>query len=119
MKIIGITGGVGAGKTKILSYIGAHYRCRIIRADEAAHLLYEPGQECYHRLVELLGQEILNADGTIHKGKMAELIFGNKRLLDGVNKVIHPAPEPSPTAGVRRPTTTPPIPRPGTSSGAG
>ncbi len=73
------------------NYIGAHYRCRIIRADEAAHLLYEPGQECYHRLVELLGQEILNADGTIHKGKMAELIFGNKRLLDGVNKVIHPA----------------------------
>ncbi len=41
--------------------------------------------------MELLGQEILNADGTIHKGKMAELIFGDKRLLDGVNKVIHPA----------------------------
>ncbi len=91
MKIIGITGGVGAGKTKILSYIGTHYRCRIIRADEAAHRLYEPGQECYQRLVELLGQEILNADGTIHKGKMAALIFGDKRLLDGVNKVIHPA----------------------------
>lgn len=91
MKIIGITGGVGAGKTKVLSYIGEHYQCRIIRADEAAHLLYEPGQECYQEIVELLGQEILNADGTIHKGRMAGLIFQDKMLLDCVNKIIHPA----------------------------
>ncbi|MDE7321240.1 MAG: dephospho-CoA kinase [Lachnospiraceae bacterium] len=91
MKIIGITGGVGAGKTKVLSYIEAHYRCRIIRADETAHLLYEPGQECYQKLVELFGQEILNADGTINKGRMAALIFGDKVLLDRVNKIVHPA----------------------------
>ena len=51
MKIIGITGGVGAGKTQILKYIEEHYSCRIIRADEAAHLLEEPGQECYEQLV--------------------------------------------------------------------
>ena len=46
MKIIGITGGVGAGKTQILKYIEEHYSCRIIRADEAAHLREEPGHEC-------------------------------------------------------------------------
>ena len=40
MKIIGITGGVGTGKTQVLSYIEAHYKCRVIRADEAAHRLY-------------------------------------------------------------------------------
>lgn len=90
MKIIGITGGVGAGKTQVLSYIGEHYRCRIIRADEAAHLLYEPGQDCYNKLVGLLGQEILNDDDTINKAKMAEIIFNDKTLLDGVNKIIHP-----------------------------
>ena len=76
MKIIGITGGVGAGKTRVLSYIEAHYRCRIVRADEAAHLLYEPGQECHKELVGLLGQQILNADDTIDKTRMAEIIFG-------------------------------------------
>lgn len=43
MKIIGITGGVGAGKSEILSYISKNYSCRVIRADEAAHLLEEPG----------------------------------------------------------------------------
>lgn len=90
MKIIGITGGVGAGKTKILSYIEAHYRCRIIRADEAAHRLYEPGQECHQKLVQFLGQEIVNADNTINKSKMAELIFGDKALLEGVNNIVHP-----------------------------
>mgnify|MGYP001033099040 FL=1 len=91
MKIIGITGGVGAGKTKVLSYIEMNYRCRIIRADEAAHLLYEPGQECYRKLVGLLGQRILQADGTIDKAKMAGIIFQDQKLLEGVNKIVHPA----------------------------
>lgn len=91
MKIIGITGGVGAGKTQVLSYIDQHYRCRIIRADEAAHLLYEPGQECYDRLVGLLGDTILRPDGSIDKPKMAAAIFGDRALLAGVNKIVHPA----------------------------
>lgn len=91
MKIIGITGGVGAGKTQVLSYIEAHYRCRIIRADEAAHLLYEPGQACYGRLVGLLGQQVINADQTINKKKMAGMIFRDQKLLQGVNEIVHPA----------------------------
>lgn len=91
MKIIGITGGVGAGKTQVLSYIEMHYKCRIIRADEAAHLLYGPGRECYKRLVELLGNVILNKDITINKAKLAEIIFGDKALLEKVNEIVHPA----------------------------
>ena len=91
MKIIGITGGVGAGKSKVLSYIGEHYRCRIIRADEVAHLLYEKEQVCYNALVELLGERILCDDGAIDKAKMAELIFGDESLLAGVNAIVHPA----------------------------
>ena len=90
MKIIGITGGVGAGKTQVLSYIEAHYKCRIIRADEAAHLLYEPGQVCYQNLVELLGSNILNKDGSIDKAKMAAAIFSDRKLLEEVNKIVHP-----------------------------
>ena len=91
MKIIGITGGVGAGKSKVLSYIGEHYSCRIIRADEAAHLLYEKGQVCYNELVAFLGEQILRDDGAIDKAKMAELIFGDESLLAGVNAIVHPA----------------------------
>jgi len=91
MRIIGITGGVGAGKTQVLSYIAEHYQCRIIRADEAAHLLYEKGQECYKALTAFLGERILCGDGTIDKKKMAELIFRDKALLAGVNAIVHPA----------------------------
>lgn len=90
MRIIGITGGVGAGKTKVLSYIEAHFSCRVIRADEAAHKLYEPEQVCYQKLVALLGQEILSADNTIDKTKMAAVIFGDNALLVEVNSIVHP-----------------------------
>lgn len=91
MRIIGITGGVGAGKTQVLLYIDQHYKCRIIRADEAAHLLYEPGQECYKKLVVLLGDSILCADGSIDKKKMAATIFTDRTLLESVNQIVHPA----------------------------
>lgn len=90
MRIIGITGGVGAGKSQILSYIQDHYHSRIVRADEVAHLVKEPGQACYKGLIDLLGEKILNEDGTIHKGKMAELIFSDKQLLEKVNALMHP-----------------------------
>lgn len=90
MKIIGITGGVGAGKSEILSYISKNYSCRVIRADEAAHLLEEPGQHCYEQLVELLGTKILNHDLTINKKAMADVIFKDKAILKKVNAIIHP-----------------------------
>lgn len=91
MKIIGITGGVGAGKTEILKYIEENFNSRIVRADEVAHLLEQPGQECYEQLIDLLGNQLLNVDKTINKGKMAEIIFQNSHILAQVNKIIHPA----------------------------
>ena len=51
MRFIGITGGVGAGKTEILKYIGRHYKCEIYLADEIGHKVKEPGTEGYHALV--------------------------------------------------------------------
>lgn len=91
MKVIGITGGVGAGKSEILSYIRSRYNCRILLADEAAHQVKEKGQPCYEKLVALLSEEILDEAGNINKGKMAEKIFSNKELLTEVNGIIHPA----------------------------
>lgn len=91
MKVIGITGGVGAGKSEILKYLKEHCRCRIIMADLVAHQLEEPGQVCYDKLVELLGTEILGADGQIEKSRMAAKIFRQKELLQRVNAIVHPA----------------------------
>lgn len=91
MRLIGITGGVGAGKTTILEYIREHYLCRIYLADEVAHAVKEPGQPCYEALVSLLGREILEEDGHIHRGRMAERIFRDEGLLERVNAIVHPA----------------------------
>lgn len=88
---IGITGGIGAGKSEILRYIGKHYPCEIYLADEVAHRVKEPGTDCYGKLLALLGEEILTADGQIDKAKMAAKIFADAGLLEKVNAVIHPA----------------------------
>ncbi len=91
MKIIGFTGGIGSGKTQVLSYIEENYDCLVILADEVAHKVKEPGQECYAALVELLGEGILAADGRIDRTVMAEKIFSGDKLLEKVNGLIHPA----------------------------
>lgn len=91
MKTIGITGGVGAGKSQILTYLEENYSCRVLRADEVAHLLEEPHEVCYEKIVQLLGREILSSDDTIDKKKMAQIIFSDQSLLEQVNAIIHPA----------------------------
>ncbi len=85
MRFIGITGGVGAGKTEILKYIGQHYKCEIYLADDIGHKVKEPGTEGYQALVELLGRDILRADGQIDKPSMAAKIFADPALLEKVN----------------------------------
>jgi dephospho-CoA kinase len=90
MKIIGITGGVGAGKSEILSFIRQNYACEIYLADEVAHKIKEKGEPCYDRLVNLLGEEVLDDDGQINKGRMAAIIFADEAILQKVNEIIHP-----------------------------
>ena len=90
MKLIGITGGVGAGKTMVLGLLKEFCRCRVLLADEVGNEVKLPGQPCYERLVQLLGRQVLAEDGTIDKKKMAGLIFSDPALLDRVNDIIHP-----------------------------
>lgn len=91
MKTIGITGGVGSGKSEILSYIGENYPCEIVLADDLAKELQEPGGPCYIPLIEFLGKDIVEKDGHIRKAAMADKIFNNRELLAKVNGLIHPA----------------------------
>ena len=103
MKIIGVTGGVGAGKSEILHYIETHYNARVLLADEAAHAIEAPGGAIYEPLIQLLdrypvpvtdGAEaapITLPDGMINKPEMARRIFSVPELLDQVNQLVHPA----------------------------
>ena len=91
MLIIGITGGVGAGKSSVLEYMEENYRCRVILADDVGNRVKLPGEICYNQLVELLGRDILDGEGYIDRNKMAAAIFSDKELLLKVNAIIHPA----------------------------
>lgn len=93
MLIIGITGGVGAGKSSVLDYIEEKCKCRIILADDVGNKVKLPGEICYNRLVELLGSDILDEKGYIDKARMAAAIFSDSELLLQVNAIIHPAVE--------------------------
>ena len=91
MKTIGITGGVGAGKSTVLNYIEEHYNAYIIIADKLAYELESPGGICYDNIVGLLGEDVLDESGYIDKRSMASRIFSEPDLLKKVNDIIHPA----------------------------
>lgn len=90
-RIIGVTGGVGAGKSRVLKILAGDFGAHVIQADEVAKALMEPGQECYRRVVEYLGDSILAEDGTIDRQAMAALIFGDGEKRRQVDRLTHPA----------------------------
>ncbi len=89
--IIGVTGGVGAGKSEVLKYLDRHFNCKVIFSDQVANDIKKKGYPAYDELVDLLGKNILGADGEIDKTKMASAIFNNKDILESVNNILHPA----------------------------
>ncbi|MBR0171413.1 MAG: dephospho-CoA kinase [Lachnospiraceae bacterium] len=91
MLIIGVTGGVGCGKSAILAELKNDCICSVIHTDEVANAVKEPGGICYNEIVALLGEDVLGEDRRIDRKKMAEKIFTDEALLKRVNAVLHPA----------------------------
>ena len=90
MKVIGITGGIGSGKSRILDYMEEKYSARILKTDLAARKLQEPGNICYKRIVDVFGKEILYEDGRIDRKKLGNLVFADMRKLKMLNEIVHP-----------------------------
>lgn len=85
---VGLTGGIACGKSTIgqmLAERGAHY----LQADSLAHQLYTPGQAVYRAIVEHFGLNILNADGTINRRRLADAAFPHR--VAELNAIVHPA----------------------------
>jgi dephospho-CoA kinase len=93
---VGLTGGIASGKSvvgEILVALGAH----LVQADHIAHSLMEPGEPVYNEVVRHFGREILNSDGSVNRGRLAEVAFGppgsdlgSPRVAD-LNRIVHPA----------------------------
>ena len=94
MLFIGITGGVGAGKSMVLRLLKENFNCKVLLADEVAAELMKSGHECFDQVVALPWPEnILGQDGEINRPLMAKLMFSDDNLLQSVNKIVHPAVE--------------------------
>lgn len=90
MKIIGITGGIGSGKSTVLAYMEEQYHAYILQTDQIAHKLQEPGQICYKKIKNLFGKDILQEDGRIDRAKLGNLVFSDREKLNLLNQIIHP-----------------------------
>lgn len=91
MRIIGITGGVGAGKSKILHFIADTFAAAVVEADQVGYLVMQPGAEAFDPIVELFGKEILTGDGRLDREEISRRVFRDRELLERLNAIVHPA----------------------------
>ena len=91
MKIIGITGGVGAGKSTVLNYLEKHLSACVIQADQVGHQVMEPGGRCYAQVISLFGKNIVKNDNTIDRKAVSDVVFCNEQMRCRLNEIIHPA----------------------------
>ena len=92
MKFIGITGGVGAGKSAVLDYLATKPGVRVMLADEIAHELMEPGTDCYEQIRQAFPEhDIYKEDGHFDRIKLAKVIFSDGNRRARMNGIVHPA----------------------------
>ena len=91
MITIGITGGVGAGKSTVLDFLEEKYQAYVMKADEIGHLVMEPGQVCYEPVIALFGKQVIKNDKTIDRRQISDVVFSHPELLEKLNQIIHPA----------------------------
>lgn len=88
--VLGITGGVGSGKSTVLDILKNQYGARIIQADQVARELMEPGGTSYQAVLTAFGESILQQDGSIDRGRLAEIIFASEEKREYLNQLTHP-----------------------------
>jgi len=91
MLVLGITGGVGAGKSTVLDHMKEVWGAAIIQADQVAFDLQKKGMRCHTEIVEAFGEGVLAEDGELDRKKLGEVVFGHKEKLEKLNEIVHPA----------------------------
>jgi dephospho-CoA kinase len=87
---IGLTGGIGAGKSTVADLLVEH-GAALVDADQVAREVVAPGGPAYQPLIDRFGPGIVDPDGAIDRPKLAELVFGHPEALADLNAITHPA----------------------------
>ena len=89
MKVIGLTGGIGSGKSTVSQFL-AELGAVILDADKVGHEAFKPDTEAWREVVAAFGRQILIASGDIDRRKLGEVVFGNPESLSRLNQIMHP-----------------------------
>ena len=86
---IGLTGGIGCGKTTV-SKLFEQLGVSVIDADETAHQLVEPGQPALQAIVKIFGANIVNADGSLNRSTLRDIVFSDTAKKKQLESILHP-----------------------------
>jgi len=89
MRIIGLTGGIGSGKSTVTAMLRER-GATVVDADEAARAVVEPGQPALAEIRAQFGEEVLGADGQLNRGALAQLVFDDQAARLRLNAIVHP-----------------------------
>ena len=87
---IGVTGGIGSGKSLVMEILEEEHGAMIILSDQVAHELMEPGAKSYQDILAAFGEEILKEDRTIDRTKLSAIVFSDPDKLSKLNGITHP-----------------------------
>jgi dephospho-CoA kinase len=90
MLTIGLTGGIGTGKSAVIQILG-ELGALVMDADKVAHTTYAPGAPAYDPVIEAFGTGIVTPEGTIDRKKLGPLVFGNPAQLKKLESIVWPA----------------------------
>ena len=89
MFVIGLTGGIGTGKSEVSRLLG-ELGAEVIEADKVAHEAYEPGTPGWWEVVEAFGEGVLDADGRIDRKRLGGIVFDDEQTRERLNAIVHP-----------------------------
>lgn len=89
MLLVGLTGGIGSGKSTVAALL-AERGAAVIDADDLARRAVAPGTEGFDRVVETFGHDILGPDGDIDRSRLAAIVFGDPSQLRALEAIVHP-----------------------------
>ena len=90
MKVIGLTGGIGSGKSLVAGIMKEQYGAYVIDTDQIARQQMEPGGASYQEVVDYFGSNILTVDGKIDRSRLATLVFEDRAKRLRINEITHP-----------------------------
>ena len=87
--LIGLTGGIGAGKSTVAAML-AERGAVVVDADRIAHDIYAPGTEGFDLVVARFGRGIIGETGAIDRAELGQVVFGDREALEDLNRIVHP-----------------------------